>query len=127
MRQELAEMQAIANQSSAPTFDNSIVAMERTGQLLTRVSNAFSAVTGANTNDVLQRVEQEEAPRRAAHRDEIYLNPRLFQRVKSIYDRRTSLGLDSVQQFLVARTGTTAISCAPARSSRRPIKRGCAR
>jgi len=103
MRQELAEMQAIANQSSEPTFDNTILAMERTSQLLTRVSNAFSAVTGANTNDLLQRVEQEEAPRRAAHRDEIYLNPRLYQRVKSVYDRRTALGLDSVRQFLVER------------------------
>ncbi|HET7458898.1 MAG TPA: peptidyl-dipeptidase Dcp [Gemmatimonadaceae bacterium] len=103
MRRHLAEIESIASQSSAPTFDNSIAAMERSGALLTRVSKVFFGVVGANTNDTLQKVQTEEAPRLAAHSDAIYLNDRLFQRVKSIYDRRESLGLTPEQKFLVER------------------------
>ncbi|HET7232336.1 MAG TPA: peptidyl-dipeptidase Dcp [Longimicrobium sp.] len=103
MRQQLAEVQAIAGQTAEPTFENTIVAMERSGELLNRVSAAFGAVTSANTDSVLQKVQQEEAPRLAAHRDAIYLNDRLFQRFKSIYDRRASLGLTPEQNELVER------------------------
>jgi peptidyl-dipeptidase Dcp len=101
MRQHLAEVEAVANQPAPPTFDNTIVAMERSGALLTRVSKAFNAVTQANTDDTLQKVQEEEAPRLAAHSDAIYLNDRLFQRVKSIYGRRASLGLNPEQNRLV--------------------------
>jgi peptidyl-dipeptidase Dcp len=103
MRQDLADMEAIANRADEPTFDNTILTMERSGALLTRVANVFDALNSANTNETLQKVDETESPKRAAHYDEIYLNPKLFARVKSIYDRRTTTGLDSVQQFLVER------------------------
>jgi peptidyl-dipeptidase Dcp len=103
IRQQLAESNAIANQTAAPTFDNTIVAMERTGALLNRVLYAFYGVTGANTNDTLQEVQRVEAPKLAAMSDAIQLNDKLFQRVKSLYDRRATLGLDAEQAFLLER------------------------
>jgi len=103
MRQHLAEVVAIANQTAPATFDNTVVAMERSGALLTRVSAAFNGVTSANTDSVLQKVQEEEAPKLAAHRDAIYLNDRLYQRVRSIYDRRATLGLTPEQNELVER------------------------
>ena len=103
MRRDLAEMDAIANRADEPTFDNTILAMERSGTMLTRVVNVFDALNSANTNDVLQKVDEIESPRRAAHSDAIYLNSKLFARVRSIYDRRTTLGLDDTQKFLVER------------------------
>ena len=103
MRQHLVEVEGIANQAAAPTFDNTIVAMERSGELLTRVSKVFFALTQANTDDTLQEVQNEEAPKLAAHSDAIYLNPKLFARVKSLYDRRDGLGLSPEQKFLVER------------------------
>ncbi|WP_233580938.1 peptidyl-dipeptidase Dcp [Acidipila sp. EB88] len=101
MREHLREIDAIANDPTAPTFDNTLVAMERSGLLLQRVLRVFSSVTGANTNPVLQKVQQEEAPRQAAHNDAIYLNSKLFARVKAIHDQRTSLHLDAEQLRLV--------------------------
>jgi len=103
MRRQIAEVDRIAGQPDAPTFDNTIVAMERTGTLLTRVSKVFSALTGANTNDTLQKVQREEAPKLAAHRDAIYLDAKLFARVKTLYDRRATLGLDAESARLVER------------------------
>ena len=103
MRQQLAEVHVIAADSAPPTFDNTIVGLERSGRLLTRTANVFFAITGANTNDTLQKVEEAETPRLAAHADAIHLNDTLFQRVKSVYDRRASLALDSGQTFLVER------------------------
>ncbi len=94
MAEQIKEVEAIANNSAPPTFDNTIVAFERTGQLLTRASQAFGCVTQANTNDTLQKVQADEAPRFAAHQDAIFLNARLFARVKAIYDQRASLHLD---------------------------------
>ena len=103
MRLHLREIDAIAADTAAPTFDNTLVALERSGALLTRATRVFLALTGANMDDTLQRVQTEEAPRLAAHRDAVYLNERLFQRVKSLYDRLGALGLDSVQRVLVRR------------------------
>ncbi|MBA3644679.1 MAG: peptidyl-dipeptidase Dcp [Gemmatimonadaceae bacterium] len=103
MRQDLADMEAIANRAEAPTFDNTIAAMEHSGVLLTRVVNVFDALNSANTNDTLQKVDELESPRRAAHSDAIYLNPKLFARVKSVYDGRATSGLDPVQQYLAER------------------------
>jgi peptidyl-dipeptidase Dcp len=93
MRRELAEMRQIADNPAPPTFDNTIVAMERTGQMLNRVNAAFDAVNGADTDDALQKIETDEAPKLAAHHDAIYLDAKLFARVKSIYDRRDQLHL----------------------------------
>jgi len=94
MAQQIVEVESIANNPAPPTFDNTIVALERTGQLLNRVSLAFNCVTGANIDDELQKVQQYEAPRLAAQQDAIYLNAKLFARVKAIYDQRASLHLD---------------------------------
>jgi len=103
MRRQLGEIAAIAADTAAPTFDNTILAMERSGALLRRVSKVFNAITSANTDDTLQKVQDDEAPRLAAHNDAIYLNDTLFRRVKSVYDRRQAMGLDSGQQFLIRR------------------------
>jgi len=103
MRQELAAAVAIANQSAPPTFDNTIVAMERSGDVLRRVTKVFFALTGSNTSDTLQKIEADVSPKLAAHQDEIYMNPKLFARVKSLYDRRDTLGLDAEGKFLVER------------------------
>jgi peptidyl-dipeptidase Dcp len=103
MKRQLAEVETIANSIEAPNFTNTIEAMERTGELLRRVQRVFSALVQSNTNPTLQKVQTAEAPRLAAHRDAIYLNPKLFARVKSIYDRRERLGLTTDAEYLVAR------------------------
>src|SRR5207253_5089203 len=91
MKQNLAEVNAIANSSEAPTFANTIEAMERSGALITRVAKVFFNLTQSNTNDTLQKVEAEESPKLAAHQDAIYLNEKLFARVKAVYDNRNAL------------------------------------
>jgi peptidyl-dipeptidase Dcp len=101
MAEELSEIQAIADNSAAPTFENTLVAMEKTGQLLERVMAAFDAVTEANTNPLLQKVRTDEAPKLAAHHDAIYLNPKFFGRVAAIYKQRESLKLDPESLRLV--------------------------
>jgi peptidyl-dipeptidase Dcp len=103
MRLRLAEIDAIAKQMQPPSFDNTIVAMERSGALLDRAGKAFFAVIGANTNDTLQKIQDVIAPKLAAHRDAIYLNDQLFQRVRLVYDRRDSSGLSPEQKALVER------------------------
>ncbi|HUI30477.1 MAG TPA: M3 family metallopeptidase [Candidatus Acidoferrales bacterium] len=103
MRQQLLEIDSIASNPAPATFDNTIVSMERSGELLTRVAKIFFAVVQSNTDDELQGVQSEEAPKLAAHNDAIYLNDKLFQRVKTIYDNRESLHLGPVQEFLVRR------------------------
>ena len=94
MRQHLAEIEKIANNPAAPTFENTFVAMEKSGAMLTRVMAAFNTVTGANTDDTLQKVQEEEAPRLSAHRDAIRLNDKLFHRVETVYNQRDTLKLD---------------------------------
>ena len=103
MKRQIAEMDAIANNAEAPTFDNTIVAMERTGEVLNRVGKVFSALAQSNTNDTLQRVQKEEAPKFAEQRDAIFLNPKLFARVKTLYSSRDSLGLDAESKRLLER------------------------
>ena len=94
MVEQLSEIQAIADNPAAATFDNTIVAMEKAGQLFQRAMAAFRAVAGANTNPVLQKVRTAEAPKLAAQRDAIYLNANLFARVASLYQQRATLKLD---------------------------------
>jgi peptidyl-dipeptidase Dcp len=101
MAEQRKEIQAIADNPAPPTFENTIVAMEKSGQLLQRVQEAFFAVTGANTNPVLQKVRSIEAPKLAAHEDAIYLDSKLFQRVATIYKERASLKLDPESLRLV--------------------------
>jgi peptidyl-dipeptidase Dcp len=99
--QEQAEIEAIANNSAAPTFDNTIVAMEKGGRLLNRAIAAFYGVTGANTDPVLQQVKTIEAPKLAAHEDFIHLNTKLFARIAVIYQERATLKLDPESVRLV--------------------------
>ncbi|QOL50665.1 M3 family metallopeptidase [Massilia litorea] len=106
MRQQAAEIEAIANNKAAPTFDNTIVAMERSGRLLNRVGSAFNTLTGSYTNDTLIALDKELAPKLSAHSDAIRLNPKLYARVKALYDKRTRLGLDAESQYLVERYHT---------------------
>jgi peptidyl-dipeptidase Dcp len=94
MAQQREEIQAIADNPAAPTFENTIVAMEKSGRLLERATNAFAGVTGANTNDKLQDVKTALAPKFAAQDDFIFLNTKLFARVKAVYDKRASSNLD---------------------------------
>ena len=101
MKQHLAEIEKIADNPDAPTFDNTYVAMEKSGALLTRAMMAFEGVAQANTSDTLQKVEEEEAPKLAAHRDAINLNSKLFARVQAVYDQRNTLKLDPESLRLV--------------------------
>src|SRR5438270_9886581 len=101
MAQQKAEVTAIANQKAPPTFENTVAAMERSGLLLERAGLAFSAVNGANTNDVLQATDTRTSPLFAAHNDFIYLNAKLFQRFQYLHDRQTELNLDPEQAKLI--------------------------
>jgi peptidyl-dipeptidase Dcp len=101
MRQHMAEIDKIANNPDTPTFENTFVAMEKSGAMLDRVLQTFGAVTGANTDDALQKVQEEEAPKLAAHSDAIYLNDKLFRRVEAIYNQRGTLKLDPESDRLV--------------------------
>jgi peptidyl-dipeptidase Dcp len=101
MARQLQEVRAIADNPASPTFENTIVAMEKSGQLLNRVGAVFNGVTGANLNDELQKVQDIEAPKFAAHQDAIYLDAKLFQRVAAIYKQRASLKLDAEALRLV--------------------------
>ena len=103
MAQQQAEIERIANNADAPTFQNTMVALEKSGQLLDRVMAAFNGVTGANTDDTLQKVRTLEAPKLAAHRDFIFLNAKLFARVDAIYKQRATLKLDAESLRLVER------------------------
>ena len=101
MAQQKREVTAIANNPAAPTFDNTVAAMERSGLLLERAGLAFSAVNGANTNDTLQATDTKTAPLYAAHNDFIYLNPKLFQRFKTLHDNQAGLNLNPEQAKLL--------------------------
>ncbi|HEV2112383.1 MAG TPA: M3 family metallopeptidase [Gammaproteobacteria bacterium] len=101
MKQQLAEVEQVANNPDAPTFDNTIVAMEKTGQLLARVNLAFNTVTGANTDDALQKVQDDTAAPLQATQDAITLNPKLFARIETLYNQRAGLKLDPEQAKLL--------------------------
>ena len=101
MKEHLSEIEKIASNPEAATFDNTLVAMEKSGVTLNRVNNIFSTLTGANTNDGLQKLQEEIAPKLAAHQDAIYLNTELFKRIEAIYTSRTTLKLDPESLKLV--------------------------
>jgi len=103
MRRQLAEVDSIADNPDAPTFANTIEALERSGVMLGRVQRVFSGMVSSNTNPMIQKVQSEEAPRLAAHRDAIYLNAKLFARVKAVYDERARLKLAPDADYLVER------------------------
>ncbi|TVR28278.1 MAG: M3 family peptidase [Balneolaceae bacterium] len=94
MEEQLAEIEAIATNPEDPDFENTIVAMEESGELLTRVQRVFSNLTSAHTNDKLQGIQSELAPKLAAHSDNILLNRALFERIGTLYENREDLELD---------------------------------
>ncbi|OJY94864.1 MAG: dipeptidyl carboxypeptidase II [Lysobacterales bacterium 63-13] len=106
MRQQLAEIEKIANNPQAPDFANTFEAMERSGELLTRSARIFFSLAQANTNDTLQAAQVALAPKMAEHSDAIHLNANLFKRVKAIYDARESSGFDALQMRVVEKTYT---------------------
>ncbi|MGE5199577.1 MAG: dipeptidyl carboxypeptidase II, partial [Rhodospirillaceae bacterium] len=101
IKRQLEEIAAIADDPAAPTFENTLVALERSGQLLRRVGLVFNALTSANTNPALQKVQQDVAPKLAAQEDAIFLNAKLFTRVEAIHARRDELKLDPESSRLV--------------------------
>ncbi len=102
MTEHLAEVRKIADNPDAPTFENTIEAMERSGELLTRVSRIFFGLVQADTNDARQKIQEEIAPKLAAHQDEINLDPKLFARIETIYEARDKL-TDPEQKRLAER------------------------
>jgi peptidyl-dipeptidase Dcp len=95
MAEGRAEVDAIVANPEAPTFENTLIALEKGGALLSRVASAFYAIAGAHTNPTLQQLQQDVAPKLSAHSDAIHLDERLFGRVKTLYDKRESLKLDA--------------------------------
>ena len=103
MAQQQAEIRTIADNPAAPTFDNTIVALEKSGRLLDRATAVFFGVTGANINPTLQNVKTIEAPKLAAHQDFLFLNTKLFARIAALYKERGTLGLDAESVRLLER------------------------
>ncbi len=97
IRQQKEEIEAIVNNPEAPDFNNTIYAFDRSGKLLTRVSYVFYNLNSANTNDQMQAIARRIDEPMTAHRDDIYLNEKLFERIKAVYDKRHELQLDSQQ------------------------------
>ena len=95
MTEQIAEVEAIAALSDPPTFDNTIIPLERSGRLLDRVATTFFALSSAHTNDALDEIRSEVAPKLAAHNDRILLNGSLFARVETLHAQRGALGLDA--------------------------------
>ncbi len=106
MAENLQEIAAITNNPAVPTFDNTIVALEKSGELLDRVSTAFGILTGSLTNPTLDKLDAAMSPRLAAHSDAIYLNRALFARVHALYEKRAALGLDAESLRLLERYHT---------------------
>jgi peptidyl-dipeptidase Dcp len=101
--QQLAEVQAILDTPGAATFENTIVALEKSGQMLMRMLLVFYNKSSSDTSDALDAIEEEMAPKLAAHQDAIQLNPVLFKRIKDLYDARESIGLNSEDAWLLER------------------------
>jgi peptidyl-dipeptidase Dcp len=106
MAEQKAEIAKIADAKAAPTFANTIEAMERSGALLDRVGGVFYNMTSANTSPELQAIQRELAPKMAAHGDSISLNPKLWARIKALYEQRGSMRLTAEQRRLVERYHT---------------------
>ena len=103
MAEQAAEVQAIATDPAAPTFENTVVALERTGATLTRVAKVFFNLNASNTTDALQALDEKEAPLLSAHNDAIRMNSALFARIDTLYQARATLGLDPESAQLLSR------------------------
>jgi peptidyl-dipeptidase Dcp len=101
MKQHKKEIEAIVSNDQAPTFDNTIEAMVYSGKLLDKVSYVFYGLNSANTNDSLQEVAREVSPMLSEHRDDIALNAKLFERIKTVYENRGQFDLNQEQSYLL--------------------------
>ncbi len=106
MADHLKEVTAIADNDAAPSFDNTILALEKSGKILHRTSTVFFNQVGVDTNDARKAIQAEYAPKLAAHRDAVMLNPQLFARIQTLYDTRNQLGLDAESVRLIERYHT---------------------
>jgi len=101
IEEKKANIEAIANSEEEPTFENTIVAMEKSGDLLTRTQRVFYAMSSAHTNETIQEISEELAPKFSELNDGIYLNDKLFQRIKTLYGKKDELGLDAESMKLL--------------------------
>ena len=101
MEQQKAEIEKIVSNAEEPTFENTITALDRSEKLLSEVSKVFNGLSGANTNDEIKAIQKEMAPRLAAHRDEINLNKKLFERIKAVYEQRDEQDFTDEQLYLL--------------------------
>jgi len=101
MKQQQKEIEAIVNNLEPPTFENTIEALDNTGTLLRKVGSVFGVLNGSMTNEKMQAIAKEAAPLRSKHRDDIRMNVKLFQRIKSVYDQKSSLNLTAEQNMLL--------------------------
>ena len=104
MKEQLEEIGSITNNLESPSFENTIVELERTGKTLDKVSNVFFNLNSSNTNDQMDAIAKEISPKLSAHRDNIFLNRKLFERVKTIYEQKNNLDLNTEQKRLVEET-----------------------
>jgi len=109
MKQHMQEIDSIALDQNMPSFKNTILSMEKAGSLLDRVSTVFYALTSAHTNDEMEKVRSEMAPKLSAHSDKILLNDALFQRINTLYDNRMNLDLGNEGVRLVEKYHTSFI------------------
>ena len=121
MREQLKEIEAVANNSEKPTFDNTIVALERTGRLLDRAERTFSNLNACNTNPTLQKIEKEMAPKLAAHREQFTSIGNCSRASRSFTTIATTS--DSIRNRLICSSAITRISCGRARSSPIPTRK----
>jgi peptidyl-dipeptidase Dcp len=101
IKEELADIKRIAENKEVPTFENTLVELEKSGELLHRVNAVFNMLSGANTDSVLQKLSEDIAPKLASIQDAIFLNDKLFERVKSIYNKKNELKLDAESAWLL--------------------------
>ena len=99
--EQTKEIHAICNNKDKPTFDNTIKALQYTGQFLQKVNSVFGTLNSANTNDSLQAISRELSPISSKHRDDINLNDTLFQRVKSVYENKDKFKLSDEEKKLL--------------------------
>ena len=104
MEEEQKEIKAIINNPQAPTFNNTIKALEYSGELLNKVSRVFGSLNSANTNDTLQKINRELSPMLSKHRDDISLNDSLFQRIKSVYENSDKFNLNEEEKKVLDNT-----------------------
>jgi peptidyl-dipeptidase Dcp len=104
VKKQQEEIDAIVNQKSQPTFENTIIALENSGELLTKVSTVFNNMNSANTNEEIQQIAKDVAPLLSAHRDNINLNEKLFARVNSLWKEKEQLKLTSEQSKLLEKS-----------------------